>query len=73
MLFRSAKASKMEQWRSRRVAPEAKQQFVAASALFLSQVSQFLYQVPVSVAAKEISRGASCDLVVLLSFRIKVK
>jgi hypothetical protein len=55
---RSAKASKMEQWRARRTTPEVKQQFAAASGRFLSQISQFLYQVPVSVASKEISRGA---------------
>lgn len=54
---RSAKATKMEQWRTRRAAPETRAQFTAAGSHFLWQISQFLYQAPVSLAAKEISRG----------------
>lgn len=54
---RSAKATKMDQWRIRRVTPETKAQFSAAASQFLWQISQFLYQAPVSLAAKEISRG----------------
>lgn len=47
----------MEQWRTRRVTPETKAQFSAPASQFLWQISQFLYQAPVSLAAKEISRG----------------
>ncbi|KAF1323457.1 Cop9 signalosome complex subunit 3, partial [Globisporangium splendens] len=62
LLLLSAKANKMEQWRARRTTLEAKQQFAAASGRFLSQISQFLYQVPVSVASKEISRVSSLSV-----------
>ncbi|GAB9469755.1 Cop9 signalosome complex subunit 3 [Globisporangium polare] len=55
-LLLSAKATKMEQWRTRRVTPETKAQFSAPASQFLWQISQFLYQAPVSLAAKEISR-----------------
>lgn len=47
----------MEQWRTRYVTSETKSEFLAAAARFLNQISQFLYQVPVSVASREITRG----------------